>query len=123
MAQHNELGKWGEEVAARILTEKGYRIIARDWKDNHKDLDIVAVADDCLVIVEVKTRRNNDYMAPEQAVDYRKIKNITLAANKFIKMNCIDLPILFDIVAVTGTNDENCVIDHIEDAFMPYMFR
>ena len=60
MAQHNELGKWGEEVAARMLTEKGYRIIARDWKDNHKDLDIVAVADDCLVIVEVKTRRNND---------------------------------------------------------------
>ena len=58
MAQHNELGKWGEEVAARMLTEKGYRIIARDWKDNHKDLDIVAVADDCLVIVEVKTRRN-----------------------------------------------------------------
>ena len=45
MAQHNELGKWGEDLAARMLEDKGYRIIARDWKDGHKDLDIVAIDD------------------------------------------------------------------------------
>lgn len=123
MAQHNELGRWGESLAARTLEEKGYQIIAKDWKDGHKDLDIVAVHDNTLVIVEVKTRRNDIFLSPEQAVDYRKIKNITLAANRFVKANCIDLPIRFDIVAITGTDEEHCKIDHIEDAFMPYYFR
>lgn len=123
MALHNELGKWGEDVAARYLENKGYRILERDWKDKHKDLDIVAVDNGCLVIVEVKTRRQNTLVAPELAVDYRKIKNITLATNKYVKLNCIDLPIRFDIVAITGTNDENYSVEHIEDAFLPYMFR
>lgn len=123
MALHNELGKWGEDVAARYLENKGYRILERDWKDKHKDLDIIAVDNGCLVIVEVKTRRQNTLVAPELAVDFRKIKNITLATNKYVKLNCIDLPIRFDIVAITGTNDENCSVEHIEDAFLPYMFR
>lgn len=123
MAQHNELGRWGEALAARTLEAKGYHIIARDWKDGHKDLDIVAEHDGCLVIVEVKTRRNAAYLSPEQAVDRKKIKNITLAANRFVKSNCIDLPIRFDIVAITGKDEEHCKIEHIEDAFMPYYFR
>lgn len=123
MALHNELGKWGEDVAARYLENKGYRILERDWKDKHKDLDIIAVDNGCLVIVEVKTRRQNTLVAPELAVDFRKIKNITLATNKYVKLNCIDLQIRFDIVAITGTNDENCSVEHIEDAFLPYMFR
>lgn len=123
MALHNVLGKWGEDVAARYLENKGYRILERDWKDKHKDLDIIAVDNGCLVIVEVKTRRLNTLVAPELAVDFRKIKNITLATNKYVKLNCIDLPIRFDIVAITGTNDENCSVEHIEDAFLPYMFR
>lgn len=123
MALHNELGKWGEDVAARYLENKGYRILERNWKDKHKDLDIIAVDNGCLVIVEVKTRRQNTLVAPELAVDFRKIKNITLATNKYVKLNCIDSPIRFDIVAITGTNDENCSVEHIEDAFLPYMFR
>lgn len=123
MAQHNELGKWGEDLAARMLEDKGYRIIARDWKDGHKDLDIVAIDDGWLVVVEVKTRRNDAFLSPEQAVDRRKIKNITLAANRFVKSNLIDLPIRFDIIAITGTDEEHCRVDHIEDAFMPYYFR
>lgn len=123
MALHNELGRWGEDIAARYLENKGYRILQRDWKDKHKDLDIIAVDNGCLVVVEVKTRRQNTLVAPELAVDFRKIKNITLATNKYVKLNCIDLPIRFDIIAITGTDDENCSIEHIEDAFLPYMFR
>lgn len=123
MALHNDLGRWGEEVATRFLVEKGYRIVERNWKDKHKDLDIIAVDAEYLVIVEVKTRKNDSLVPPELAVDYRKIKNITLATNKYVKMNRIDLPIRFDIIAISGTCDENCSIEHIEDAFLPYMFR
>jgi putative endonuclease len=123
MAQHNELGKWGESIAAKFLEEKGYHIVARDWKDNHKDIDIVAIDTDTLVFVEVKTRRNDYFLQPEQAVNGKKIKNITLAANKFVKMHQIDLQIRFDIISIVGTDESNCKINHIEDAFLPYYFR
>ena len=53
MAAHNELGKWGENLAAEYLQDKGYEILERDWKSGHHDLDIVAKEDDTLVVVEV----------------------------------------------------------------------
>lgn len=122
MAQHNELGKWGEEFAAKHLTEKGYTIIARNWKDRHKDIDIIATDGEYLVFAEVKTRRNNVFMEPEQAVNRTKIKNLTLAANRYVKTYRIDLPIRFDIISITGTTEGTCRINHIEDAFLPYIF-
>ena len=123
MAQHNELGRWGEDLAVRFLEEKGYNIVERDWHDGHKDLDIVAINDGYLVIVEVKTRRSCTFLAPELAVDRRKIKNITLAANRYVKSRQIDLPIRFDIIAITGSDEHHCHVEHIEDAFMPFYYR
>ena len=58
MAQHNELGKWGEDIAQDFLRQNGYRILYRDWKYGHRDLDLVAIDNDVLVIVEVKTTEN-----------------------------------------------------------------
>ena len=43
MASHNELGKWGEDVAATYLERQGYTIMERDWKSGHRDLDIIAL--------------------------------------------------------------------------------
>ena len=51
MAEHNERGRWGEQKAAEYLEHKGYRILWRDWRDGHRDIDIVAVDADQLVIV------------------------------------------------------------------------
>ena len=61
MAAHNELGKWGEEMAARYLLDNGYAIIERDWRYQRRDLDIIASKDGILIIVEVKTRHNTAY--------------------------------------------------------------
>ena len=58
MAYHNELGRWGEDVAASYLRQLGYTILHRDWDYRHRDLDIVAVDDGVLVIAEVKTRKD-----------------------------------------------------------------
>ena len=69
MATHNELGKWGEQVAERHLLEKDYRIVQCNWRYGHRDIDIIAAKDDMLVFVEVKTRRNNMFTDPEMAVD------------------------------------------------------
>ena len=119
MAEHNDTGRWGERKAAEYLERKGYRILWRDWRDGHRDLDIVAVDADTLVVVEVKTRRSGDVMAPELAVTPKKMRNIVVAADRFAKAYGIEFPLRFDIVAVTGRDDADCRINHIEDAFNP----
>ncbi len=71
MAEHNELGKWGEDEATLYLENEGYVVIDRDWKAGKRDLDILAVSPDgkTLVVVEVKTRSGEEYQQPEEAVD------------------------------------------------------
>lgn len=74
MAQHNQLGKTGEERAAEYLISKGYIIRDINWRSGKMELDIVAYRDKTLVVVEVKTRKNNEFLRPEEAVTLRKIK-------------------------------------------------
>lgn len=119
MAAHNNLGYWGEEKAVEYLKRKGFQILHRDWKYQHRDLDIVASIDNQLVIVEVKTRKSDTVLAPEMAVDRRKVRSLMIAANAYIKLFKIDLDVRFDIIAVLGDNDDNMEINHIEDAFLP----
>ena len=117
MALHNELGKWGEDLAASYLERLGYTILERDWKSGHRDLDIIAQEGDTVVFVEVKTRRNRDFTDPEMAVDYQKIRHLQQAANHYIKFRHIDNDIRFDIITVVGTMNETPSIEHIKDAF------
>jgi putative endonuclease len=121
MAAHNELGKEGEEAAVNYLISKGYIIRDRNWRLNHLELDIVAVKDDQLVVVEVKTRSNTNYMDPEEAVNRMKIRHIVRAADSYIRQHQLDLPVRFDIVTVVG-NKQPFTINHIEDAFYPTLF-
>lgn len=122
MAAHNELGKWGESLAADYLTAKGYAILARNWRVGHRDIDIVAFHNDTLVIIEVKTRTANTFVSPEEAVDYQKIRSLCIAANAYVKQKRINAPIQFDIIAITG-NASDYNINHIEQAFLPPLSR
>ncbi len=121
MAAHNELGKWGEQIAAEYLQKKGYRIMFRDWKIGHRDLDIIAKQNDVVVIVEVRTRRNNHFGDTEMTIDRQKIRNICIASNAFVKRLRIDNEIRFDIIAITGTPEIGYTINHIEDALKPHL--
>lgn len=71
MARHNETGKWGEDLAADYLTEQGYAIAERNWRQGRLEIDIIAMRDDTLVVAEVKTRTNKDE-DPLDAVDNKK---------------------------------------------------
>ena len=115
MAAHNELGRWGEDVAANYLLRKGYTIIERDWRSGHRDLDIIACDGETVVFVEVKTRRNRLFADPEWAVDYQKLRNLKQAANHYIKFHGIDQEVRFDVITVVGTPDNEPEIEHIED--------
>ncbi|MBM6781190.1 YraN family protein [Bacteroides mediterraneensis] len=118
MALHNDLGKEGEDAAVDYLTQKGYEIRHRNWHSGHRDLDIVAQKDSTLVIVEVKTRRDDRFGQPEEAVDNRKIRNIVASTDAYVRKFAIDLPVRFDLITVVGIQPP-FRIEHIEDAFFP----
>jgi putative endonuclease len=118
MADHNTLGKNGENAAIEYLVQHGYQILHTNWRRGRYELDIVAKTEEELVIIEVKTRSGLNWMTPEDAVDSRKIRNIVTATDVYIKIFDIDLPARFDIISVVGVYP-NFEIDHIEDAFYP----
>jgi putative endonuclease len=116
MAAHNELGKWGEELAAEYLQRKGYVIVERDWKSGHRDIDIIAVDGDVVVFVEVKTRRNNVFGEPEDSVNYMKLRNLRAAINHYVKYKHLNNEIRFDVISITGTPEAGPPqINHFED--------
>lgn len=71
MARHNEFGKWGEDVAANYLLQHGFEILARNWRHEHKEIDIIAQRDGKLYFVEVKTRHGEEWNA-EEAITSKK---------------------------------------------------
>ena len=108
MAAHNELGKWGEDIAATYLEKKGFEIIERDWKSGHHDLDIVAKNGN-------KTRRNRLFGNPEEAIDYKKRKSLQSAINHYVKSHRTGQDVRFDIISIVGMIGSQPEIDHIID--------
>ena len=121
MAAHNRLGKEGEDAVAAYLERRGYTILHRNWRKNRLELDIVTTHDGELVVVEVKTRTNTEYKEPQEAVDWRKVRHIVVAADAYIKHFGIDLPVRFDIVTAVG-DQPPFQIEHLENAFYPPQF-
>ena len=115
MAAHNELGKWGEVLAAEFVEKQGYEILERDWKSGHHDLDIIARDEDTLVIIEVKTRRNRLFGDPEEAIDYKKRLSLQSAINHYLKSHRIKKPVRVDVISIVGMIGSSPEIDHIKD--------
>ncbi|MGG8496419.1 YraN family protein [Tenacibaculum sp. TC6] len=119
MAQHNELGKKGEEQAKGFLVQKGYRILETNYRYQKAEIDIIAQKEDTLVVVEVKTRSTDYYGNPEDFVNTKKIKLLVAAAHKYIEERDIDVEVRFDIIAILQKNGK-LLIEHIEDAFLHF---
>jgi len=126
MAEHNDLGKWGEQYVEAFLRRKGYIILERDWRHGRSlcDIDLICKTADetTIVFVEVKTRSTDDITLPEDAVTLNKMRRLGHSADNYVKMNNITEDLRFDIVALVGnSNDEEPQINHIEDAFNPLL--
>ena len=126
MAEHNDLGKWGEQYVEAFLRRKGYVILERDWRHGSSlcDIDLICKTADetTIVFVEVKTRSADDITLPEDAVTLNKMRRLGHSADNYVKMNNITEDLRFDIVALVGnSNDDEPQINHIEDAFNPLL--
>lgn len=117
MANHNELGKIGEEIAAQYLMKSGYKILRRNFFFDKAEIDIIAQKEkDTVVIVEVKTRNSDFFGDPQSFVTPSKIKLLVKAANEYILSNDLDVEIRFDIIAILK-NQKTESLEHFENAF------
>lgn len=119
MADHNQRGNESEEIASRHLLSEGYVILQRNWKAGKLELDIIARKDSILIIVEVKSRKEDDIVDPLDAVDDKKIRRIILATDSYIRQNDWNGDVRFDLISIIRPIEGETLIEHIEDAFYP----
>ena len=98
-------GQLGEDKACAFLEAQGHRIVARNWRGSHLEVDIISEDADGLHFVEVKTRLDAD-ATPEEKVDALKQRRISAAALKYLNETGSDREVFFDVVSVTLSGDE-----------------
>ncbi|MFC5194446.1 YraN family protein [Bizionia hallyeonensis] len=116
MAHHNELGELGEQLAAEYLQAKGYVILARNYRFQKAEIDIIAKHNNQMICVEVKARNSDFFGDPQEFVTPGKVKLLVKAMDAYVTENDIDLDSRFDIIAVLK-NKTTETITHYENAF------
>ncbi|UFH47287.1 YraN family protein [Flavobacterium galactosidilyticum] len=116
MAEHNELGKLGEEMAVEFLQKEGYTILEANWTFQKAEIDIIAKKGDILAIIEVKTRSSLDFGLPQDFVKPKKIQLLIKAVDAFVNERNLDIEVRFDIIAI-HKEGKSFVIEHLIDAF------
>jgi putative endonuclease len=117
MAQHNDLGKKAEDLAAEFLLKNGYKILTRNFRYQKAEIDIITEKDSLIVIVEVKARSTDAFNLPQEAVNKRKIKLLVSAAGHYLEEFNKNLEVRFDIISVLPDEKGNLSIEHIINAF------
>lgn len=116
MAQHNQLGKKGEQLAVDFLLDKGYEIVERNYRFDKAEVDIIAKKEKTLAIIEVKTRSTSDFGDPQDFLKPKQIQRIVKAVDKYVTVNKLDVEVRFDIIAIVK-EIKGFSIEHLENAF------
>ena len=116
--RNRELGRKGEEAAARFLYRRGYEILERNWSCYAGEADIIAEDNGTLVFVEVKTRKDCQKGFPSEAVSKSKRDKYEKIALAFLeKTKAVDMPVRFDVVALVVVGRNRALIRHHINAF------
>lgn len=124
-SENKTLGAFGETAAEKFLIQKGYKIIAKNYRAKvdyrrYAEIDIIAQFDGELIFVEVKTRKTDQFGAASLAVGYKKKANIIAAAECFIYENeeqYSGVSVAFDVIEIYPCADK-IKINHIRNAFI-----
>ena len=110
-------GQLGEDKACAFLQSRGHRIVKRNWRGSHLEVDIISEDADGLHFVEVKTRLDAD-ATPEEKVNALKQRRISAAALKYLNETGSDREVFFDVVSVTLSGDDSTV-KYFPQAWIP----
>ena len=118
MNSSQELGKKGEDLAKKFLTNLNYSIIETNWRYGHLEIDIIAENATTIVFCEVKTRSSDKMGNPEDFVTIQKQRNMIKAANHYVLKKCLNKEVRFDIISIIE-NRKGDTVQHIPGAFTP----
>lgn len=119
MSTTSELGVHGERVAVAFLTDRGLRVLDRNWRCREGELDIVAREGDALVFCEVKTRRGIGFGHPVEAVTADKQRRLRILAHRWLTDHDEHAPELrFDVVGVLVRPSRPALVTHLRAAFL-----
>ena len=118
------IGQYGEKVACRFLRRKGYKIVAKNHREAHKEIDIIAKNKDYITFVEVKTRSVDDdfynaYGTPASAVNSAKRSNLITGARAYLRSNPSNKQPRMDVIEVYLKKGSKKVlrVNHFEGAY------
>ncbi len=117
MAEHNQTGKTGEEIAAAYLIQKGYSVIQTNFRHGRNEVDIIAARMETLHFIEVKTKAGEGLGTPEQRVDKGKIARMKKAAEQYLFMYPDWKFIQLDIISIIMKPGLEPEIFVVEDVF------
>ncbi|GAP20516.1 YraN family protein [Leptolinea tardivitalis] len=120
MNHNQKIGKWGEEIADQYLQRCGYTILARNWKSPYGEIDLIAIRDNVITMVEVKTRIGTRYGWPEEAVTPVKQEHLMNAGQTYMdgSTEFSQLPWQVDVIAilVESLKDNRYQLKHYRNA-------
>jgi len=112
------IGRSAEIIAAAELGNRGYKIIASNYRCRAGEVDLVAKEGDCIVFVEVRCKRTSDYGTPAESITHSKIRKLVATAEHYLyEHNLADVACRFDVVEVVAVDRKLVVKDVIRDAF------
>ena len=117
MAHHNELGKYGEQLAGVYLTEKNFLIMQTNWKYSWYEIDIIASKNNMIHFIEVKTRSNHRFGYPEEGVDKKKMKRLMKAAEQYLHLHPVWKHVQYDIISISVRKNGLPEFFFIEDVY------
>ena len=112
--QHQR-GHRGEAIAVEFLEQKGFAVVARNYRHRRNEIDLIVRRESMLVFVEVKLRKNTTFGHPETFVDQLQANRITEAADQYLHETDWEGAVRFDIIAITL--QPTLTVEHFEDAF------
>lgn len=121
MARHNQDGQFAETIAKEYLIKKGYEILDENWTYQKAEVDLIAYKNKTIIFIEVKARSGTGFGKPEEFVDAKKQKLLSVAADEYIYLMDHKGEIRFDIISILFEKGfEKYQLKHIEDAFWNY---
>ena len=119
MASHNDLGNQGEIMAKEFLQNHGYTILEQNWRFKKAEIDLIALKNNVLAVVEVKTRTSDYFGNPQDFVNKKKIALLVAAVNEYVISKDLDVEVRFDIIAILK-NKTTQSIEHLKNAFLHF---
>lgn len=117
MANHNDVGHLGEQIAKKHLVHQNYQILACNWRWGKGEIDLIVEKDQRLVFVEVKTRRTAYFGPPEASVTAKKQAILFELAVEYMYSIQYEAEFQFDVIAIVL--EPVLEIQHFKDAFFP----